>query len=89
MVESKESSILPFGEKIPTRLGTAIVLAYFDYKYKVMPLMKRLNRSTAKYLDGHEQILDQFWVSMVPVKFSDDYIGNRPAEDSCGSIKNE
>jgi len=52
MVEAKEitSVRLPFDEKIPTRLGTATILAYFDYKYRVTTLMKRLNRGTAKYL---------------------------------------
>jgi len=82
MVEAKESSsfILPFHEKMPTRLGTAIVLAFFDYKRGSTTLLKRLNRGTTNYLQEHEHMLDQFWVSMVPVKFSDQYIGNKPGE---------
>jgi len=88
MVETKQSlsSILPFYETMPTRLGTAIVLAYFDHKYRGMTLMKRLNRSTAKYLQANEHHLDQFWSPGLPVKFSADFIGNSKFEETGGVV---
>ena len=75
---------------MPTRLGTAIVLASLDYNYRVINLMRRLNRGTAKYVRENEHMLDQFWVIMLPVKFSDTYIGNGPGAIHNGKlIKNE
>jgi len=52
------SSLLPFIEKLPTRLGTAIVLSFFDEKRGAMTLMKHLNKGTAKYLRENEEMLD-------------------------------
>ena len=77
MVEAKESS-LPFYKTMPTRLGTAIVLAYYDYKQGALTLMQRLSRGSAKHLKDNETILDEFWLDTVPLKFNDYYIGNQP-----------
>ena len=63
---------------MPTRLGTAIVLACFGFKPRAVSIMKCLSRSTSKYVQENEAILDQFWVSIVPLIFSDDYLGCRP-----------
>ena len=74
-----ESSKLLF-PGIPSRLGTAVLVQYLDYKHRVRPLLKRLSRGSAKYVVDNEQILDQFWAIAKRVKFSQNYLGISPDE---------
>jgi len=40
--------------------------------------MQRLSRGSAKYVKDNETILDKFWLDSVPLKFGEEYIGNKP-----------
>jgi len=86
MVESSEVipvkplSTLPFREKIPSYIGTAIILSFIGIKLEVVPVLKHLSKGTASYLKKHEKHLDGFWVIATPVHFSGVYLGNKPGK---------
>ena len=54
MVESTKSvtGLLPF-PGIPSRLGTAVLIQYLGYKYKVISLMKCLSKGSAQYVQDN------------------------------------
>jgi len=81
MVESTKSvtSLLPF-PGIPSRLGSAVLIQYIGYKHKVMTLVKCLSKRTSQYAVDNEDMLDQFWVIGLPVKFSEDWLGEKPEQ---------
>ena len=76
MVESSKNvtCLLPF-PGIPSRLGTAVLIQYIDSKHRVMALMHRLSKGSSKYVADNEDMLDQFWVIGLTVKFSEDWLG--------------
>jgi len=71
------ADLLPLYEKIPSRLGFAVLCSYLGYKYEIVILLRRLNRSTAAYLKKNETMLDQFWVMAEPVKYNEVFHGNK------------
>ena len=76
MVESSKhvTSLLPF-PRIPSRLGSAVLIQYLGYKHKVTALMKCLSKGSAQYVQDAEHVLDQFWDTGKRVKFSEDWLG--------------
>jgi len=81
MVESSKNvtSIFPF-PRIPSRLGTAVFVQYLGLKHRVLPLMRRLSKTSAQYAEDNEHMLDKFWLIGMPVKFSKGWLGRRPSE---------